>query len=84
MARIRWRLLMGLVSLGATLVVTLPPNAAQLEAAAANTWTASSKAAIALISSSSQLVEIWPNAVLDGSALPDQGSDLQGADLNTQ
>jgi hypothetical protein len=88
MAKIRWRLLMGLASLGATLALTLPANGPALEAAAGKALSAGSTAVAEVIwPNGAELVEIiWPNAGVIGGVLggdpgnqDDQGNqDNQG------
>jgi hypothetical protein len=70
MANIRWRLLMGLASLGTTLLMTLPSHAGQLEAAAGKVLAAPGAA----------IADIWPNGAMVAGSSYDGGWTYGGGD----
>jgi hypothetical protein len=80
MAKIRWRLIMGIASLGATLALTLPANAAALEATAGNAWAGRGVVADLIWPNGAELMDIiWPNAGVIGG-LTDPSSDQGNQD----
>jgi hypothetical protein len=78
MAKIRWRLIMGLASLGATLALTVPANSAALQAAAGNAVAGRGVVADLIWPNCAELMDIiWPNAGVIGG-LTGGTTDLGG------
>ena len=73
MAKIRWRLVMGIVSLAAAVVLTLPAGASAAGRLTADIWPNGDGALAEIWPNTIYMVEIWPNG-----ALTDIASSLSG------
>lgn len=77
MGRIHWRLVLGLVSFGATVALTFPVAAHQVTHLVADIWP--NDPAVDIIWPNGPVADIWPNGVvigdnLGGSSDPGLGS----------
>lgn len=80
----RWRLLMGVVSLATAVSVTLPAAASRVDLAqrVGHVWSTGLSVAADIIWPNSEFMDvIWPNAAVLGGGLTDSGS---GSDQGNQ